>query len=291
MTILNTKDLYQDVFKMHITGGLPKGFDTGWSSLDDYYSVRLGDMAIVTGIPNSGKSEWLDALAVNLSRVHKFKWCIFSPENHPHHLHASKILEKVVGKPFNPGPTASMSQEEMDKGLHWMYKHFDFLDQPAEELSPVSIINELKNWTSEIPEDIPCGVIIDPWNEMDHRRTSGLSETEYISQTLTYFRRYAREANVALYIVAHPMKLQKDKDGNYPCPTPYDISGSAHWRNKADICLTIHRDLMKTPNITQVHVQKVRFKHIGRVGMVEMRWDRATGRYTDKVQSYETAKG
>jgi hypothetical protein len=31
----------------------------------------------------------------------------------------------------------------------------------------------------------------------------------------------------------------------------------------------------------EVHVQKVRFKHIGRIGMVELVYDRVTGRYSE----------
>ena len=61
-----------------------------------------------------------------------------------------------------------------------------------------------------------------------------MSETEYISQSLTTIRKFARRYDVHVWVVAHPTKMQKDNDGNYPIPTAYDAAGSTHWRNKAD---------------------------------------------------------
>jgi twinkle protein len=291
MTIVSSKDLYGKVMSLWGKGGLPKGYGTGWDEVDQFLSIPLGNLVVLTGIPSMGKSEWMDALMVNLSRKHKFRWCIFSPENHPMELHAVKIMEKYMGIPFNPGPTKPMVLEDVEKGMRWMEKHFEFMDMPDEELTPISIINQGTEWASAIGEEIPLGMVIDPWNEMDHRRPAGLTESEYISQTLTYFRRFARQQNVFLVLVAHPTKLMKNSKNSYDCPTPYDISGAAHWRNKADICIAIHRNMSEAPDVTEVHVQKVRFKHVGKVGMGLLRWDRVTGRYRDENIGYERMRG
>jgi twinkle protein len=64
-------------------------------------------------------------------------------------------------------------------------------------------------------------------------------------------------------------------------PTPWDINGSANFRNKADNCLTIWRDEDSPELPVKVYVQKVRFKNIGCIGMVELKWDRVTGRYAE----------
>jgi twinkle protein len=63
------------------------------------------------------------------------------------------------------------------------------------------------------------------------------------------------------------------------------ISGSQHWWNKADCALTVWRD-SEYPDSQEVdiHIQKVRFKHIGRPGMVTLRYDRVTGRYHEMSQ-------
>jgi len=122
------------------------------------------------------------------------------------------------------------------------------------------------------------GLINDPWNELDHSRAPNLTETEYVSQCLSRIRAFARAHGVHVFVVAHPTKLIKDKSGNYPVPTPYDISGSAHWRNKADKW----RDLAdEHSRVVEIHVQKVRFKDVGRVGKAERIYYKPSGRYYD----------
>jgi twinkle protein len=109
-----------------------------------------------------------------------------------------------------------------------------------------------------------------------------MTETEYISQSLTKVRRFARENDVHVWLVAHPTKLRRQENGSYPVPTPYDISGSAHWRNKADNALAVWRDTSEFNNpIVQIHIQKIRFKEIGQPGMVELRYNRINGTYRE----------
>lgn len=258
--------------------GIFKGFDTGWKSLDQYFTVKPGEFTVLTGMPSHGKSEWLDNLLVNLAMQHNFRVAVFSPENHPLELHISKILEKYAEARFFG--QARMSQDEMIECLGIMDKNFAFCNPKETAFTPIDIINDCLPWLNQSVAQ-PKILIIDPWNEMDHYRPAGLNETEYISRTLTELRRAAREHNTHLVLVAHPMKMQKDKDGNYPCPRPYDISGSAHWFNKADNCIAIWRDVINNPELTQINIQKVRFQGTGKPGMVELMYDRSCNSYKE----------
>src|SRR5690606_3245979 len=117
-------------------------------------------------------------------------------------------------------------------------------------------------------------------NEIEHITKPGQSETQYISDALSRIRRFARDHGVHVWLVAHPAKLYKEKDsGEYPVPTPYDVSGSAHWRNKADNCITIYRHLTDDNKPIEVHIQKIRKKYVGQIGMVEMSYNRVCGQY------------
>jgi twinkle protein len=136
----------------------------------------------------------------------------------------------------------------------------------------------------------PRAMVIDPWNEMDHYRPSGLTETEYISRVLTELRRAAREYKCHLFLVAHPTKMAKDKDGNYPVPRPYDVAGSAHFYNKADNCITIWRDVMNAPQETQVHIQKVRFNSTGKPGVAQLLYDYNKATYVYEQEFYKSIK-
>jgi hypothetical protein len=91
-----------------------------------------------------------------------------------------------------------------------------------------------------------------------------------VSEILSEIIRWVRERNCHLWLVAHPSKMQKNKDGKLPIPTPHDVSGSAHFWNKADNCITVSRNQSDyTDPEVQIHVQKVRFKHIGHIGVHE----------------------
>ena len=266
------------VFELWRTGGLPKGDGTGWPSLDNLYTVGMSQWTLVTGVPNSGKSEFVDAMMVNLARRGDWKFWIYSPENWPLELHHAKILEKYTGKPFNPGPNARIDEDDLDAGEEWMKGKFMFCKPNKPDI--LDILDEAAGLTSTANQ-WKTGVVIDPWNQLEHYRPMGMSETEYVSQTLSHVIQRVREYGIHLWLVAHPAKMQKDRDGNYPIPTPRDVSGSAHFWNKADNCLTVHRVSHDSQDV-EVHVQKVRFKHIGRIGFTTLQYDRVTGKYSEK---------
>ena len=126
-------------------------------------------------------------------------------------------------------------------------------------------------------------LLIDPWNELETARRDGQSETDHIGESLMKCRRFARNNDIALWIVAHPQKLRQNDDGGYDVPGAYSISGSAHWANKSDNLLTIYR----TPDNVEVHIKKIKFKMRGEVGRVDFKYDRVSGRYTEE----QTNKG
>jgi len=278
--IIPHDSIKSDVLALWKSGGLPPGQKTGWSSLNGLYSVSTGQWTCVTGVPNSGKSEWLDALLVNLAKNDNWKFFVFSPENWPLALHHAKIIEKYIGKPFTPGPTPRADEDEVEAAEEWMRGKFFFCkpDKP-DVLAILDEAGQLKPWGD--PPRFKVGVVIDPWNQLEHYRPSHMTETEYISQTLSYVIERVREYNIHLWLVAHPAKLYRDRDGKYPVPTPRDIAGSAHFWNKADNCITVHRDQVEGSQDVDIHVQKVRWKHIGRIGLATLRYDKATGRYFD----------
>jgi hypothetical protein len=159
--------------------------------MDRYYSVPTGLVTIVTGWPGSGKSEWLDALLVHLGHQ-GWKIAIFSPENQPLELHAAKHMEKVSGKPFGHGPTERIGFDEIPEFLDELAGWFHFIHAPSVETSLTvrSVIEAATPWLEK--QGPKRGLVMDPWNELEHWRPRELSETEYISQTLSYVRNWAR---------------------------------------------------------------------------------------------------
>jgi len=270
----------EEVTALWKAGGYPPGSSTGWPSIDKLYTVGMAQWTLITGTPNSGKSEWLDALMVNLARREKWKFLIYSPENWPLALHHAKLIEKYVGKPFNPGFNTRVTEAEVNAAEDWMTGKFHFCKPDKPDIC--AILDEAAKRVSSVAETWKTGVVIDPWNQLEHYRPANLNETEYVSQTLSAVIERVRMYGIHLWLVAHPAKQQKDRDGKYPVPTPRDVSGSAHFWNKADNAITVWRDLAEGSQEVQIHVQKVRWKHIGRIGVETLKYDRVTGRYNER---------
>jgi len=263
--------------------GIPPGERPGWADLDELYTVAPNQWTLITGIPGHGKSELLDAMMVNLAVRSDWQFAVFSPENQPHYFHMQKIVEKYIGKPFNKGPTPRMSTDERDNGKLWFHEHFSLLQIERPELETVLSIG-LEQAAQMTPGKI--GIVIDPWNQIEHYRPAGMMADEYLSWALSLVMGLTRKHPIHIFVIAHPKTLNRDKEGKRPMPTPYDVSGGAHWFNKADNILCVWRDT-SNPNQPEVLVQtqKIKFKHIGRLGTAILRYDRTTGRYHPSMEA------
>lgn len=277
--IVDASDVLEDVLDYY-DNGMPGGVSTGWPALDGLYTVRPGELTIVTGYPSSGKSNWLDALCVQLMQQHDWRLAFCSPENYPIQRHVAGLCEKVKNLPFREWRIGhpQMTRPDLMQAIKYLQDHARFLAIDEDGLSVEGVLRQARAVVARFGIR---GLVVDPWNELDHTRPDRMSETEYISHALTQFRRFARKHGVHVWLVAHPAKPQLAKgEKKYPVPTPYSISGSAHWRNKADNCVTVHRDPSgDEPERVWVYVQKVRFREVGRPGALELKWDWRTGGY------------
>ena len=167
-----------------------------------------------------------------------------------------------------------MSKEEVSKTIQDIQHDFHFI---MLEDGDMNLDNILSKFKAAILRYGVRGVVIDPWNELEHNRPSNLTETEYTSLALGKIRKFARVHQVHVWLVAHPTKLQKYTNGNYPVPRLYDISGSAHFYNKADNGITVYR--RSKEDLTDIHISKVRFKEVGKPGMATLKFNRESGRY------------
>lgn len=222
-------------------------------------------------------SEFLDALMINMMSLHGSVFAIYSPENQPTEHHLAKLAEKIEGLPFLPGQTERMSPDQLFHAINWLEANLFIIDAPE----PLSVDELLEKARALVLQKGITHLIIDPWNELDHARPERETETDYISKCLSKMKRFGRRHAVHTFCVAHPVKLVRDKNGNYPVPTPYDISGSAHWRNKPDNCLTIWRNTQNDFHYSEAHMMKVRWKQNGRIGVTAFQWNPICGRYSE----------
>ncbi|GAB4852235.1 hypothetical protein Ancab_016427 [Ancistrocladus abbreviatus] len=258
------------------------GLSTGWRRLDDYYNVVPGELTIITGVPNSGKSEWIDALICNLSESFGWKFALCSMENKVRE-HARKLLEKRIKKPFfdvRYGQSLErMSLEELEQGKEWLSETFYLIRCEDDCLPNITWVLDLAR--AAVLRYGVRGLVIDPYNELDHQRPNSMNETEYVSQMLTLVKRFAQHHSCHVWFVAHPRQLHNWIGGP---PNLYDISGSAHFINKCDNGIVVHRN--RDPEAgpidrVQICVRKVRNKVAGTIGDAFLSYNRITGEFMD----------
>ena len=253
--------------------GLQKGATLDMGDLDNLLSVEVGRLMIVTGIPGDGKSEFLDEMAVRLSLRYDWRCAWFSPENFPVTLHHPKLMEKLIGKRFKLG---TMTPMEFDAAVRYLSRNFfDILPEEGYRVDTI-----LEKAEALVRRKGIRVFILDPYNCLEHQIPTGQSETQYISEFLEKLRSFAHRRQVLVVLAAHPTKMKKDPiSGKYPVPTMYDVSGSAAFFNKADFGLAIERD--RTQGVTRIHVQKVKFRHLGQLGVASFRYNLFNGRFVN----------
>ena len=273
-------DFANDVWKLY-RDEFDKPLSTGFPNLDSHMKIRPGELSVVTGIPNSGKSEFMDALMLNMIRDHEWKFGICSFENAPR-FHIAKLVEKVVGAPFmaENAPVQRASETEVQQAMEYLQDRVRFIRADDPDSRPPSIDWIIDKAKAMVRQFGLRGLVIDPYNEIESTRDQHMSETEYVSYLLGKIKRFAQTYDVHVWIIAHPRKINSI-DGVIPVPGLYDIAASAHWANKADLGWVVHRDRNEPSKPSEVHVLKVRFKECGSAGGVaKFRWDRWSGRYT-----------
>lgn len=273
--VIRFSDMHENLQKIFKTGFV-RGLSTGWPSLDAIFTVRKKEWTLLTGIPGSGKTEFLDNLVVNMIRIHQWKFALFSAENLPYERHAASLLEKFTGISLRTG--LNEDRDIMYAAIQEICRNIFFIN-PAEENINIDRILAIAGMLKD-GYDIDA-LIIDPWNEIDFQRIPGINETENISRSLSKIRRFARLSDLHVFVIAHPTKLIKNDRGTYPVPTPYDVSGSANFRNKADNCLSIWWDYVN-PGWADIHVQKIRFGEVGMLGCIRLDYNTTTGIYSER---------
>jgi twinkle protein len=267
--VFNAIDI-QDSIWDYYNNGLPSGFGIGMHEFDMFLKFQPGYLTVITGIPGHGKSEFLDFLMCRLNISHDWKFALYSPENHPLQLHFSKLAEKIIGKPFDG--QNRMSPLDLTTTIEYLKDVFYFVN-PAENFTLDNILTAVK---SLVRKKGVKAFVIDAWNKLEHNYST--NETKYISEQLDKIVTFCEKNSVHCFLVAHPTKIQKDKaTGKFEIPNLYSISGSANFYNKAANGITVYRDYENF--ITEVYIQKVKFKHWGQTGCCQLAWDKTNGRY------------
>ena len=209
-----------------------------------------------------------------MAQKHQFNTVFASFEQSPQVDHRRALRSYYAEK-----LEITMSLDERKKADAWIDERFGFI--VPDEDDDVTLTWFLEHAAAAVIRYGADIVVVDPWNEMDHTRPQDMSLTEYVGFAIKQFKKFARKYNVHLIVVAHPAKMLRAKDGKYPVPGLYDISDSAHWSNKADMGIVVHREDLIASKETKIRVVKSRYhSQIGRPGEICGIWNEDRTRYT-----------
>ena len=260
------KDIENDITDF-VKNGFKPGFQVGLSNFDDIFSTYTGQFITVTGVPSSGKSDFVDQMIVGYNTNYSWKTAYASPENQPTYLHAHKIMRKTWGDMPTP---EDIYTDKWNQVADHVNNNYFFIDMEKYTLESV-----LKKGAELVKrKGIKC-LVIDPFNKVRAQDASG-DVNVYTLEYLQKIESFAKKYDVLVIIVAHPTKMYKDKDGKIEEPTMYNIKGGGEWYDASYHGLLVHRNY--DDKTVKVKVLKVKFQNLGENGAeCHFKWEPRSG--------------
>ena len=263
------KDIEKDVTDF-VTNGFKPGYQIGLPNFDRIFSTYTGQFITVTGIPSSGKSDFVDQMVVGYNKNYNWKTAFASPENAPNYLHAHKLMRKVWGDMPSREDIGSAKWNEVADHVN---DNFFFIDM--EKYTLESVLRKGAELVKR--KGIKC-LVIDPFNKVRDRNASSIDVNIYTMEYLTKIESFAKKYDVLVFIVAHPTKMYKNSDGKIEEPNMYNIKGGGEWYDASYHGLLVHRDY--DAKNTKIKVLKVKFQNLGDNGAeCFFTWEPKSGSY------------
>ena len=262
------RDIEGDVTDF-VRNGFKPGYQVGLRDFDSIFSTYTGQFITVTGIPSSGKSDFVDQMCVGYNQLYGWKTAFASPENQPTFLHAHKLMRKIWG---GMPSEADINGEKWNSIADLCNSSFYHID-----MEKYTIEHVLKKGAELVKrKGIKC-LVIDPYNKVRSVKPS----TDVNQYTLDYLEQidvFAKKYDVLVIVVAHPTKMYKDGNGKIEEPTMYNIKGGGEWYDASYHGLLVHRDY--DAQTVKVKVLKFKFQNLGENGAeAHFKWQSDSGGY------------
>ncbi len=261
------KDVEDEVSDF-VKNGFKPGFQIGLANFDRIFSTYTGQFITVTGIPSSGKSDFVDQMCVGYNQNYGWKVAFASPENAPTYLHAHKLMRKV----WQDMPTsADIKTDKWNQVAEHVNNNFFFIDMERYTLESV-----LKKGAELVKrKGIKC-LVIDPFNKVRDVDAKTEDVNRYTMEYLTKIEMFAKKYDVLVFIVAHPTKMYKGNDGQIDEPTMYNIKGGGEWYDASYHGILVHRNYEE--KTVKAKVLKVKFQNLGENGAeAHFKWEPKSG--------------
>jgi hypothetical protein len=273
---IDVKERAMDLYNL----GFAKVNGINVPDIDDKFKPKKGEVTLLTGIGNYGKSSFKRWYQVFRTILYGEKFATFSPEDNPPEEYYHDLVEILLGCDCTPRNPRRPNVDVYQRAYDFITEHFFYIYPKNSEPTPQYI---KQVFLELIIKEKVDGCDIDPFNQMTNNYQGFAGRDKYLEFVLTDFSRFAVLNDVFFWIVAHPTKLPKQQDGNYPCPEVFDVADGAMWNNKMDNILVYHRPLAQTDPqnpMCEFHSKKIRRqKTVGKKGMSSFEMNFPTRRY------------
>jgi len=259
-----------DELQEFIHEGFKPGYQIGLDNFDNIFSTYTGQFITVTGVPSSGKSDFVDRMIVGYQQKYGWKTAFASPENKPTFLHAHKLMRKIGN--WMPNKT-DIGSDKWNEVANIVNDNFFFIENERYDLD--SVLNKGAQLVKR--KGIKC-LVIDPYNKIKMNGAASMSIPDATMEYLTRIEAFAKKFDVLVIVVAHPTKMYKKEDGTIDEPNMYNIKGGGEWYDASYHGLLVHRDYNK--KTVKVKVLKVKFQNLGEnQAEAHFKWDHISGNY------------
>ena len=267
------KDIEDDITDF-VRNGFKPGFQVGLPNFDSIFSTYTGQFITVTGIPSSGKSDFVDQMVVGYNKNYGWKTAFASPENQPTYLHAHKLMRKTWEGMPSAEDIGGDKWEQVADHCNSNYFHIDM-----EKYTLESVLRKGAELVKR--KGIKC-LVIDPFNKVRDVDCKTEDVNRYTMEYLMKIETFAKKYDVLVFIVAHPTKMYKDKDGKIEEPNMYNIKGGGEWYDASYHGLLVHRDY--EAKTVKVKVLKIKFQNLGENGAsANFTWEPNSGCYVPHI--------
>jgi len=253
-----------------VRNGFKPGFQIGLDNFDDIFSTYTGQFITVTGIPSSGKSDFVDQMCVGYNRKYNWKIAYASPENQPTFLHAHKLMRKMWGRMPNESDINTPEWNTVADHINDNFFHIDM-----EKYTLESVLKKGAELVKR--KGIKC-LVIDPYNKVRSSRPA-IDVNQYTLEYLEQIDIFCKKYDALVIVVAHPTKMYTNQTtGLVDEPTMYNIKGGGEWYDASYHGILVHRDYEN--KTVKAKVLKVKFQNLGENGAeAHFRWERESGLY------------
>ena len=275
--------------------GFERGMTIGDKELDKIITVKAPYLYFYIGVMGMGKSTFLRWFLMQLTKKNTSERIgLYSPEMRPAAREYSKLIECYCEKNLRSKSDNIINDSEYIRAKQFIRNHFYIIAPDRNNFDKLNkrmtrgnlnTLHGIFDYVIYLKRRYGItGYVIDPWNKIESAKPSGMSDTEYIGQQLDNILEFNEEHNLHAHVLLHPSKdrVQKLPSGNFTMPSIYAASGSAHFANRADVGVVIHRKPFKQlsgltdvgetqysydPNApTMIYVEKGKFEEIATSG-------------------------